>query len=173
VSLTFILLIGWSIAKNKMKFLRFNYSVKVYSYFPFLALGREFVLWGRETFWKRRTHFYQPRNGFMPWPHRPEYDTSRALSWIPAGLLSCRWIGGILICIIYNFEAKKFTNFWTEQTSIERKLARIQNCGMYIAARQSHEADKEAARLAVSNQFWTAELQLWWYRTQLSYYDVW
>lgn len=138
-----------------MKFLNSCLPVLLYL-LPVLSFGQGgFDLWVVETSGTGRSFSIKPETAY-PLTDRPEYDNQPSFINEFQLVFSAADETGNFDIIVYNFEAKKFTNL-TKTPDRNENSPRITDCGMYIAAVVT-ESDKRQRLWLYPTNFEPAEL---------------
>jgi hypothetical protein len=138
-----------------MKFLRLTTWISVLL-IPTLSYGQgTFDLWVVETSGKGRSFSIKPETAYAL-TDRPEYDNQPSFINEYQLVFSAADETGNFDIIVYNFDAKKFTNL-TKTSDVNENSPRITDCGMYIAAVVT-EPDKKQRLWLYPTNFEPAEL---------------
>jgi Tol biopolymer transport system component len=123
---------------------------------PIFSFGQgSFDLWVVETSGKGGSFSINPETAYAL-TDRPEYDNQPSFINEYQLVFSAADESGNFDIIVYNFEAKKFTNL-TKTSDRNENSPRITDCGMYIAAVVS-EPDKKQRLWLYPTSFEPAEL---------------
>jgi Tol biopolymer transport system component len=138
-----------------MKFLSLIIQLSLFL-LPIFSFGQgSFDLWVVETSGKGGSFSINPETAYAL-TDRPEYDNQPSFINEYQLVFSAADESGNFDIIVYNFEAKKFTNL-TKTSDRNENSPRITDCGMYIAAVVS-EPDKKQRLWLYPTSFEPAEL---------------
>jgi Tol biopolymer transport system component len=138
-----------------MKFLSLIIQLSLFI-LPIFSFGQgSFDLWVVETSGKGGSFSINPETAYAL-TDRPEYDNQPSFINEYQLVFSAADESGNFDIIVYNFEAKKFTNL-TKTSDRNENSPRITDCGMYIAAVVS-EPDKKQRLWLYPTSFEPAEL---------------